>query len=446
MAARRSQQSLPRVVASGEPITDWRLGRLQFRPSHVPANWELAPIVTVARLESGHTPSRKRPEYWNGDIPWVSLHDTKYLDVRELYETQQMISHVGLNNSSARLLPRGTVVFSRTATVGKCTVIGREMATSQDFANYVCGPKLHNHYLVQLFRHLEPEWQRLMAGSTHSTVYMPVFEQLQVLLPPVEEQRKIADILHSIDDVIEKTEGVIEQLQVVKRSIMQELLTRGLPGRHTRFKKTEIGEIPEEWQQVTLGAAGRWLSGGTPSKQDPTLWSGDLPWVSPKDMKRSRISDAIDHIAHKALGRGTQLAPVGSILMVVRGMILAHTFPVAITMAPVAFNQDIKALVAGEGFEPEFLLYWLELRSSDVLRLVDVANHGTKRLPTELLFASLVPKPPLEEQRSVTAILRSADRRREIELKALQDLRFVKSALMSVLLTGELRVTPNQDA
>jgi type I restriction enzyme, S subunit len=191
---------------------------------------------------------------------------------------------------------------------------------------------------------------------------------------------------------------------------------------------------------------GRWLSGGTPSKQDAALWVGDLPWVSPKDMKRSRISDAIDHVASEVVGKGTQLAPVGSILMVVRGMILAHTFPVAMTTAPVAFNQDIKALVPDSGFTPEFLLYWFELRGPDILRLVDVANHGTKRLPSELLFASPVPKPTLTEQHAVVDILRSVDQRRETELVTLSNLQIAKSVLMSVLLSGEVRVIPDEAA
>src|SRR5690606_3415516 len=135
----------------------------------------------------------------------------------------QTIGPLGLANSSARMLPEGTVVFSRTATVGKATVMARSMSTSQDFANYVCGPRLNNTFLVQLFRHLAPEWRRLMAGSTHKTIYMPVFRELQLLLPPLPEQRKIAAILTAVDETIEKTEAVIAQLGVVKKAMMQEL-------------------------------------------------------------------------------------------------------------------------------------------------------------------------------------------------------------------------------
>ena len=107
----------------------------------IPEDWDCVAIATVARLESGHTPSKRQPSYWDGSVKWVSLHDTSSLDGREIADTAKTISQDGLQHSSARLLPPGTVVFSRTATVGKSTVIATSMATSQDFANYICGPK-----------------------------------------------------------------------------------------------------------------------------------------------------------------------------------------------------------------------------------------------------------------------------------------------------------------
>jgi type I restriction enzyme S subunit len=206
-------------------IGDWRLGRVRGGVLEIPESWELVRLSTVARLESGHTPSRRHPEYWNGDIPWVSLHDSKNLDGPEIFDTVQTIGPLGLANSSARLLPKGTVVFSRTATVGKACITGREMATSQDFANYVCGDRLHNRYLLHLFRHMEDEWRRLMAGSTHKTVYMPIFRDLQVLLPVLGEQQEIAAVADALDARLEAEQGVLAGLRRVKSALMSVLLT-----------------------------------------------------------------------------------------------------------------------------------------------------------------------------------------------------------------------------
>ena len=121
-------------------------------------------LTKVAKLESGHTPSRDKPDYWGGDIPWLSLADTDALEALEVDQTSECVTSKGIANSSARVLPEDTVVFSRTATVGKATRMKRPMATSQDFANWICGPTLLPAYLVQVFRHMGREWERLQEG------------------------------------------------------------------------------------------------------------------------------------------------------------------------------------------------------------------------------------------------------------------------------------------
>ena len=218
-------RGLPGRHSRSKPLPHWRLGRVAPSLTKIPESWNLVPILSVAKLESGHTPSRRKPEYWNGSVPWISLHDTGSLDEPEIANTEQSISELGLRHSSARLLPKGTVVFSRTATIGKSTIMARSMCTTQDFANYVCGPRLHNRYLMQLFRHMQPEWKRLMAGSTHKTVYMPIFRQLQILLPPLAEQTEIADILECLDNrIVAETEHQAE-LRNLKDGLMSVLLT-----------------------------------------------------------------------------------------------------------------------------------------------------------------------------------------------------------------------------
>lgn len=209
-----------------EPIAEeWRLGRVLPGIAKRPLGWQLVRLTDVAKLESGHTPSRRHPEYWDGGIPWVSLHDTGALDGPEILETAQTVSDLGIANSSARLLPRGTVVFSRTATVGKATVLGREMSTSQDFANYVCGPRVHNRYLMHLLRFMQTEWARLMAGSTHQTIYMPVFRDLQILLPDVREQERIAEVADAVEARIQAERDSLVPLRAVKASLASEILS-----------------------------------------------------------------------------------------------------------------------------------------------------------------------------------------------------------------------------
>src|SRR5437867_2109956 len=118
----------------------------------IPADWTIRRIKFVARLESGHTPSRQHPEYWvDCTIPWFSLADVWQIrDGTKEYvsETQEKISELGLKNSAARLLPAETVMLSRTASVGFSAIMGVPMATTQDFVNWICGPSLRSEFLL----------------------------------------------------------------------------------------------------------------------------------------------------------------------------------------------------------------------------------------------------------------------------------------------------------
>jgi type I restriction enzyme S subunit len=162
--------------------------------------------------------------------------------------------------------------------------------------------------------------------------------------------------------------------------------------------------LPPGWGWSTLQLIGETLGGGTPSKADPEFWTGTIPWVSPKDMKVELIADAQDHISQSAVERSaTKLIPSGSLLMVVRGMILAHSFPVATTAVPVTINQDMKAIVPFRADVLPMLLLATKGLKREILRLVLRSTHGTCKLLTEQLFAVPIPIPPLAEQRRVLA-------------------------------------------
>lgn len=203
----------------------WVLGRIAGGVKQIPKDWKLVRLTSVAKLESGHTPNREKPEYWGGTIPWLSLGDTDALDQLTIENTLEQVTEKGIKNSSARVLPVDTVIFSRTATVGKACRLAVEMATSQDFANWVCGSDLDPRYLVQVFRHMKREWDRLQAGSTHQTIYMPTFKRLQILLPPKAEQGKIADTGEAFDRRIEAEKQSLAELQNTRAALAQELLS-----------------------------------------------------------------------------------------------------------------------------------------------------------------------------------------------------------------------------
>jgi type I restriction enzyme, S subunit len=161
---------------------------------------------------------------------------------------------------------------------------------------------------------------------------------------------------------------------------------------------------------VALGEIVDFYSGGTPSKAKTELWDGDVPWFSAKDMKRPRLTDSADHVSDSVF-RTTSLRklPAGTVAMVVRGMILAHTVPISILDVESAINQDLKALRPRYEIEPSFLAAMLRAQHSTILSQVSTAAHGTKKLDTRVLENIRIPLPSLPEQRRIAAILDQAD-------------------------------------
>lgn len=179
-----------------------------------------------------------------------------------------------------------------------------------------------------------------------------------------------------------------------------------LLGDHQVFPSTENEpwKLPLGWGWSSLKLIGETIGGGTPSKSNPEYWSGSVPWVSPKDMKVDIVQDAQDHISELAIeNSSTRLIPTGSLLMVVRGMILAHSFPTALNSVPVTINQDMKAVRPFRSDLSQFLLLILKGLKPQVLRLVLRSTHGTCKLLTDDLFSMRLPIAPLAEQHRIVA-------------------------------------------
>ena len=157
--------------------------------STLPEGWRWTPLLRIAAQGTGHTPSRKRDDFWNGDIPWLGIADAREHQGRQIADTLQKITAAGLAGSSARLLPASTVCMSRTASVGYVTMLGKPMATSQDFVTWTCSDALLPEFLMYALMAEGRGIRRFGRGSTHTTIYMPELRALYIALPPIQEQR-----------------------------------------------------------------------------------------------------------------------------------------------------------------------------------------------------------------------------------------------------------------
>lgn len=385
----------------------------------IPADWECTAISRVARLESGHTPSKGEPRYWGGQVPWVSLHDTNLLDGPEIDRTAYAVTQEGLDNSSARLLPKGTVVFSRTATVGKCTILGRPMATSQDFANYVCGPRLHNRFLMYLFRGMSRTWQHLMAGSIHNTVYMPVFESLKIALPPIEEQRAIAEALGDVDALLAGLDRFIAKKRDLKQAAMQQLLTG----------QTRISGFHGEWEVQKLGADVVLLSGHHVLAEHCHDDPAGVPYLTgPADFPDGRIQ------CTRFTDRPSTICAAGDILVTVKG---SGSGALVVADGAYCISRQLMAIRVS-GWDRRFVYYSLLRTGAQLAAASAGLIPGLSRAD---ILDRLLPIPPTTaEQTAIAEVLTDMD----AELNALEarreKTRALKQAMMQELLTGRTRL------
>lgn len=298
-------------------------------------------------------------------------------------------------------------------------------------------------YSYQLLAYKTAEWLNKSNGMGILHVTKGGMEDLPLTLPPLPEQKKIATILSSVDQVIEKTQAQIDKLKDLKTGMMQELLTKGIG--HTEFKDSPVGRIPVGWDVVSLGQVGKWKGGGTPSKANNEFWSGDIPWVSPKDMKKEFIKETKDYITKNAIDNSsTTLINRGSILIVVRSGILKHTLPLAIASCDLTINQDMKALTVTNGFSASFVYNYLLANNHKVLKATLKAGNTVESLDFNEFSKYLIPHPPIEEQKQIAKVIESIAKKLRAKESILISHIHIKKALMQDLLTGKVRVKTHE--
>ena len=257
--------------------------------------------------------------------------------------------------------------------------------------------------------------------------------------PPLQEQRDIAQALRRIDDALSIQDEQLRTIQALKRAAMHTLFTRGLRGEAQ--KETEIGPVPESWEvKAILDICDIW-SGGTPRKSVAEYWKGSIPWVSGKDLKSPSLCDTIDHVTDQGIEASSRLAPTGAVLLLVRGMGLANDLPVAVINRPMAFNQDVKALVPRCDYSGRFLRSAVYVGKERLLGRIVTSAHGTMTLNLNDVEEFKVPCPlDRAEADGIVAILDAIDRKVDLHRRKRTVLEELFKSLLHKLMTGEIRV------
>lgn len=259
----------------------------------------------------------------------------------------------------------------------------------------------------------------------------------------------IANVLSDSDALIGTLELLIAKKQAIKSATMQQLLTgrTRLPafalrpdGTPKGYKPSELGDIPEDWDASTIGECTRWMSGGTPNRNIDIYWHGTIPWISGSTLKTFSISTSDQFLTKIGVASGSKMAPVGSVLILVRGSALHNEIRAGLVTAPVSFNQDVKALMPINALEPRYLTFFILGMESSILKLVSSAGNSAGVLDTELVKNFKLFLPSIEEQTAIATILSDMDNELQALTQKLEKARALKQGMMQQLLTGKIRL------
>ena len=213
--------------------------------------WQEVKVGDIGEVVGGGTPSTKCSDYYGGDIPWITPKDLSNFRNRYISRGERMISKLGLENSSAKMLPPFSVLFTSRAPIGYIAIAKNELCTNQGFKSIIPDPKKCDAlFLYYLLKYKKNDIESIANGSTFQEVSGTALKNFEVSIPPLDEQRKIAGILSALDDKIELNNKINQNLEAQAQAIFKSWFVDFEPFKNGKFIDSELGKIPEYWQVV----------------------------------------------------------------------------------------------------------------------------------------------------------------------------------------------------
>lgn len=383
--------------------------------------WPNVLLDSVTERGSGHTPSQKHPEYWNGGIKWVSLADSSALDNRYIFDTAKKISALGLRHSSAVLHPKGTVILSRDAGVGKSAILGDSMAVSQHFIAWRCdGKRLCSEYLYQWLQFEKSEFERIATGSTVKTIGLGHFQKLRLPMPTIQVQKNIARVLDTWDTAIQKAEQLIAAKERHFAATSHQLLTarKHLVRCSKRWNFLRADEIFESTSRKGY-------------LTEPLLSVTQGRGVIPRDMLEGRVTMPSGDTS------GFKLVEPGNFVISLR------SFQGGLEHSAYRGLVSPAYTVLSEKREIDERFFRHYFKSADFIKRLSVAVIGIrdgKQISFQDFCSIKLPCPAVDEQAAIADLLDEAEREITLLREYTKTLKIQKRGLMQKLLTGQWRL------
>lgn len=388
--------------------------------------WRATTIGEVAEVVGGSTPKTGVGAYWGGDIPWITPSEVTRQEGGVITATDRMLTQAGLASIGNRLLPAATVLLTSRATIGAVALAGVPMAVNQGFAALIAGPDVDPRWLAVWCQAHRPDFERLAGGSTYPEISRPKVRDVPLDLPPLAEQRRIVDLVASLDVHARLADAVAVRAADARSSYVRDVLSATVP------------VLPLD--RVAIVAQGSALPMATQGSRE-----GGTPWFKIADMGRSentwgyRVADTtVDEGTIRSLGG--RVLPVGTVVFPRVGGAVLTERKRRLDVAG-AVDENHLAVVPGPSLLPGYLIAWMEQVQLTSL----VRNGAVPSLNQGLIRGLRLPVPDIDRQSQIASV---ADGLRVAEegasLVAVRS-RVMRSALLADLLSGDHEIPTSYD-
>lgn len=394
----------------------------------IPEEWETLYIHQITEISTGATPSTNINEYWeNGTIRWMSSGE---LNNKIIYDVNGRITQKGYDNTGTHMLPKNCVLIGLAGqgkTRGTAAYNKVELCTNQSIAAILPNSKYESKYLYFYIDSLYDKLRLLSAGDGgRGGLNKQILQNLEIAMPPLNEQHHIASALTSIDNLISSLGKLIEKKKNIKQGTMQQLLTGQI----------RLKGFSEPWVYRKISEIATTSSGGTPSRSIPNYYYGDIKWFTTTELKDNYLYDSVEHITREALNNSSaKMFSANTILMAMYGATIGK---LGVLKEPSTTNQACCAIKCNDIVEI-FLFYILLYNRKSIIEKGCGAGQPniSQAIVNELSF--LVPPCEKEQQAIATILTKMDDEITALEAKKAK-YEAIKQGMMQQLLTGKIRL------
>lgn len=452
--AKKKQALSPeeRLAAALVPEEEW--------PYALPNGWKWVYLGEITTIVGGGTPSSRCPEYYDdGKIPWITPADLS--DYNEVYIShgRRNITQLGLEKSSAKLMPENTVLLSSRAPIGYVAIAANDICTNQGFKSFL--PSIHfiPEYLYWFLKGNQALLQQYASGTTFLELSSRRASEIKLPIPPLSEQRRLVARIESLfaklDAAREKVQSVLDSHETRKAALLHDAFTGKLTAKWREEHQTELREIKQfpsklksapnhvdalagKWALVRLGDVITWSSGGTPSRKHPEYYSGDIPWVKTGELNNTYIYDTSEKITKEAIAQSSaKVLPVNTVLLAMYGATIGK---VGILGVEAATNQACACGICSEWVDYRFLFYYLQSQKSSFI--CSGKGGAQPNISQTIIKQYEFPLPSLPEQQEIIRILgrllAREQRARQAAEETLTVIDRMKQAILARAFRGEL--------